>query len=202
MSLLDSIVPMLGPFGQVLAASDLIVIGLGLLGVIALALYFVKKSVFETSKAWVGATVILSLLTILFRGMNYLCTCNWYVDPSTGAVSQLAPLTYLLVTGSFFAIIFNFNIPMLKKYKWFLSIPLSIPLAIASSLFFPLPGIQSQPPWVFLEVLLMAPLGALYSTFVYEKAVLHMGEYRARLRRFMEQSERIKKEGAGASLPP
>ena len=199
MSLLDPILPSLGPFGQALAASDTLVVALLGLGLISLAVFVVKRSAFETSKAWVGATFILSLLTILFRGMSFLCNCAWYTDPATGAVSQLVPLTYLLVTGSFFAILFNFNIPGLKKFKWFISVPLSIPLALVSSILFPLPGVPSQPAWVFLEVLLMAPLGAIYSTFVYEKAVLHMGDYRARLRRLMEQGEKAKKAGG---LPP
>ncbi len=206
MSLLDPIVPLLGPVGQALAASDLIVVGLGLLGLVCLALFYVKKNLFETSKAWAIATFALSLITILFRGMgspnaaSSLCGCNWYTDPNTGDVSQLVPITYLLVTGSFFAILYNFNIPPLKKFKWFISIPLSIPLALASSIFFPLPGVISQPAWVFLEVLFLAPLGALYSSFVFERAVLHVGEYRARMRRFMERSEKAKK--GGVELPP
>src|SRR5207245_1017553 len=53
MSLLDPIVSMLGPIGPVLAASDMIIIGLALLGLISLGLYFAKKTVFDTSKAWV-----------------------------------------------------------------------------------------------------------------------------------------------------
>src|SRR2546426_7615618 len=86
MSLLDPIVSILGPFGQVLAASDTIGIGLALLGLVSLGLYFTKKTIFDTSKAWVGATVALSILTVLFRGMNYLCNCNWYVDSTTGDI--------------------------------------------------------------------------------------------------------------------
>src|SRR2546425_6078426 len=193
MSLLDPIVSMLGPIGPVLAASDIIVIGLALLGLISLGLYFAKKTVFDTSKAWVVATVAMSLLTVMFRGMNALCGCNWYYDSSTGDVSQLVPLTYLLVTGSFFAILYNFNIPALKKWKWLISVPLSIPLAIFSDLFFPLTTVH--PAWVFLETLLLAPIGAVYSTFVYEKAIQHMGDYRTRLRRFFEQTEKAKKSG-------
>ena len=198
MSLLDPIVSMLGPIGPVLAASDMIIIGLALLGLISLGLYFAKKTVFDTSKAWVVATVALSLLTVMFRGMNALCGCNWYYDSSTGDVSQLVPLTYLLVTGSFFAILYNFNIPALKKWKWLISVPLSIPIAIFSDLFFPLTTVH--PAWVFLETLLLAPIGAVYSTFVYEKAIQHMGDYRTRLRRFFEQTEKAKK--AGTPLAP
>ena len=198
MSLLDPIVSMLGPIGPVLAASDMIIIGLALLGLISLGLYFAKKTVFDTSKAWVVATVAMSLLTVMFRGMNALCGCNWYYDSSTGDVSQLVPLTYLLVTGSFFAILYNFNIPALKKWKWLISVPLSIPLAIFSDLFFPLTTVH--PAWVFLETLLLAPIGAVYSTFVYEKAIQHMGDYRTRLRRFFEQTEKAKK--AGTPLAP
>ncbi|TMI25188.1 hypothetical protein E6H36_06975 [Candidatus Bathyarchaeota archaeon] len=193
MSLLDPIVSILGPFGQVLAASDTIVIGLALLGLVSLGLYFTKKTIFDTSKAWVGATVALSILTVLFRGMNYLCNCNWYVDSTTGDISQLVPITYLLISGSFFAILYNFNIPGLKKWKWLISIPLSIPITLFSDILFPLTS--THPAWLFLENLLLAPLGAVYSTFVYEKAVLHMGDYRVRLRRFFEQTEQAKKTG-------
>jgi hypothetical protein len=103
----------------------------------------------------------------------------------------------LLIAGSFFAIIYNFNIPALKKRKWFISIPLSIPLAIVSNIFFPL--VASSPPWLIIEIALLSPLGAIYSSFVYEKAVLHMGDYRTRMRRFLEQTERGKK--GGPSLP-
>ena len=191
MSLLDPIVPILGPLGPALAASDLIVIGLGLFGLACLGLYFAKKDIFETSKAWVGATVVLSFVTILFRGMASVCNCNWYADPATGEPTQLVPITYLLVAGSFFAILYNFNIPPLKKWKWFVSVPLSIPLALLSDLLFPLTA--SRPLWVFVETLLLAPIGAVYSSFIYEKAILHMGDYRARLRRFFEQTERVKK---------
>ena len=197
MSLLDPIVPILGPFGQVLAASDQIVVGLGLFGLVCLGLHFAKRTIFETSKSWVGATVALSLLTILFRGMNYLCGCAWYIDPNTGDITQLVPLTYLLISGSFFAILFNFNIPKLKKFKWVISIALSIPLALASDIFLPL--VPTRPAWLFLEILFMAPIGAIYSSFVYEKAVMHMGEYRARLRRFFEQTEKGKKGGVELS---
>ncbi len=205
MSLLDPIVPLLGPFGQALAASDLIVVGLAFLGLVSLVLFYVKRDIFETSKAWAVTTFVLSFVTVLFRGMgspnvsSSLCGCNWYTDP-TGNVSQLVPVTYLLVTGSFFAILYNFNIPLLKKFKWFISIPLSIPLALASSIFLPLPGVTAQPAWVFLEILLMAPLGALYSSFVYERAVLHMGDYRARLRRFTDSANKSKT--GGLDLPP
>ncbi len=190
MSLLDPIVPFLGPVGQALAASDLIVVGLGVFGLLCLGLHYAKKTVFETSRAWVGATVALSFLTILFRGMTFVCGCNWYTD-SLGQPTQLLPLTYLLISGSFFAILYNFNIPQLKKWKWFFSVPLSIPVAIISDVLFPLTSIHA--PWVFIETLLLAPLGAVYSSFVYEKAVLHMGDYRARLRRFFEQTEKEKK---------
>ncbi len=193
MSLLDPILPFLGPIGPVLAASDLIVIGLTILGLISLGLHFSKKPVFDTSRAWVGATAAMSILTILFRGMNYLCGCNWYVDSNTGGISQLVPITYVLISGSFFAILYNFNIPALKKWKWLISIPLSIPLAIFSDLFFPLTN--AHPAWVFIENLLLAPIGAVYSTFVYEKAILHMGDYRTRLRRFFDQTENAKKTG-------
>jgi len=199
-SLIDPIVPMLGPLGQILAtnSNDILTGLLGLIGIVSLGLYTVKKDIFETSKGWVGATVALSIITILFRGMGAVCGCTWYTDPSTGAIQQLLPLTYLLIAGSFFAIIYNFNIPQLKKHKWLISIPLSIPLSIVSNIFFPL--VASTPPWVIIEIILLAPLGAIYSSFVYEKAVLHMGDYRARMRRFMEQGEKNKKGGI-ASLP-
>ncbi len=206
MSLLDPIVPFLGPVGQTLLASDMIVVGLAALGLVSIILYKVKASIFETSKAWAASTLVLSVITILFRGMGFpnatssLCGCNWFADPATGDTSQLVPITYLLITGSFFAILYNFNIPLLKKFKWIVSIPLSIPLALASSVVFPLPGVAATPSWVFLEILLLAPIGAIYSSFVYERAVLHMGDYRARMRRFMESTEKSKK--AGAELPP
>jgi len=193
MSLLDPIVPILGPLGSALATSDLVVIGLGLFGLACLGLYFAKRTIFETSKAWVGATVVLSLVTVLFRGMASICNCNWYTDPATGEPTQLVPVTYLLIAGSFFAILYNFNIPPLKKFKWFISVPLSIPLALVSDIVFPLTA--SRPPWVFIEIILLAPIGAVYSSFVYEKAVLHMGDYRARLRRFFDQTEKGKKGG-------
>ena len=191
MSLLDPIVPFLGPVGLALAASDQIAIGLGIFGLACLGLHYAKRTIFETSKAWVGATVVLSFTTLLLRGMSSVCSCNWYTDPATGDPTQLVPLTYLLITGSFFAILYNFNIPQVKKWKWFFSIPLSIPLAIVSDTLFPLTA--SHPAWVFLEMLLVAPLGAVYSSLVYEKAVLKMGDYRARMRRFFEQTEKGKK---------
>ena len=197
MSLLDPIVPYLGPLGPALAASDIILIGLGLLGLVSFALYKVKPTVFETSKAWVGATVVLSFLTILFRGMGPLCGCNWYLDASTNP-TQLVPLTYLLISGSFFAILYNFNIPPLKKFKWLFSIPLSVLLSIFSNLFLPL--VSPSPAWIYIEIVIVAPLGAVYSNIVYERAVLHMGDYRARLHRFLEQGERSKK--GGVELPP
>jgi flagellar protein FlaJ len=103
----------------------------------------------------------------------------------------------LLIAGSFFGILYNFNIPALKKRKWFISIPLSVPLAIVSNIFFPL--VASSPPWLIIEIALLSPLGAIYSSFVYEKAVLHMGDYRTRMRRFLEQTEKGKK--GGPSLP-
>src|SRR5712691_13486957 len=175
MSLLDPIVPYLGPLGPALAVSDMLVIILGLIGIVSFALYKVKRDIFETSIGWVAATVVLSLITILFRGMTYLCGCAWYYD-SGGNPTALVPLTYMLITGSFFAIIYNFNIAPLKKHKWLISIPLSVPLAIVSNLFFPL--VASSPPWLIIEIALLSPLGAIYSSFVYEKAVLHMGDYR------------------------
>ncbi|HZY95007.1 MAG TPA: type II secretion system F family protein [Candidatus Bathyarchaeia archaeon] len=198
MSLLDPIVPVLGPLGKALAASDIIVIGLGLLGLFSLVAYRVKSSIFETSRTWVGATLVLSILTILFRGMTSICNCAWYTDAPSGAPTQLVPFTYMLISGSFFAILYNFNIPKLKKFKWIISVPLSIPISIFSNLFFPL--VTPSPPWVFVEIVILAPIGAFYSTFVYEKAVLHMGDYRARLQRFFEQSEKAKK--GGVELPP
>src|SRR5438132_1684263 len=200
MSLIDPILPYLGPLGQILStnSNDILSVGLGLLGLISLGLYKVKKDIFETSKSWVGATVVLSFLTILFRGMGAVCGCTWYTDPSTGAVQQLVPITYLLIAGSFFAILYNFNIAIVKKHKWLISIPLSIPLSIISNIFFPL--IANTPPWLIIEIVILSPAGALYSSFVYEKAVLHMGDYRARMRRFLEQGERAKK--GGVELPP
>ncbi len=200
MSLIGPILPYLGPLGQILStnSNDILSVGLGLLGLISLGLYKVKKDIFETSKSWVGATVVLSFLTILFRGMGAVCGCTWYTDPSTGAVQQLVPITYLLIAGSFFAILYNFNIAIVKKHKWLISIPLSIPLSIISNILFPL--IASTPPWLIIEIVILSPAGALYSSFVYEKAVLHMGDYRARMRRFMEQGERAKK--GGVELPP
>src|SRR5256712_9620707 len=128
--------------------------------------------------------------------MGAICGCTWYTD-NTGAVQQLVPITYLLIAGSFFAILYNFNIPMLKKHKWLISIPLSIPLSIVSNMFFPL--IATTPPWVIIEIVILSPLGAIYSSFVYEKAVLHMGDYRTRMRRFLEQTEKGKK--GGPTLP-
>ena len=199
MSLIDPIVPFLGPLGQILAtnSNDILSIGLGLLGLVSLGLYKVKKNLFETSKSWVGATVVLSFLTLFFRGMGAICGCTWYTDPSTGAIQQLVPVTYLLIAGSFFAILYNFNIPALKKHKWLISIPLSVPISIISNILFPL--IASTPPWLIIEIVILSPAGALYSSFVYEKAVLHMGDYRARMRRFMEQGEKGKK--GGIALP-
>src|SRR5438093_1826443 len=199
MSLIGPILPFLGPLGQILAANsnDILSIILAFVGLVALGLYSAKKSLLETSKSWVGATVALSFITILFRGMGAICGCTWYTD-STGAVQQLVPVTYLLIAGSFFAILYNFNIPMLKKHKWLISIPLSIPLSIVSNIFFPL--VATTPPWVIIEIVILSPVGALYSSFVYEKAVLHMGDYRTRMRRFLEQGERAKK--GGVELPP
>src|SRR3989441_559078 len=199
MSLIGPILPFLGPLGQILAANsnDILSIILAFVGLVALGLYSAKKSLLETSKSWVGATVALSFITILFRGMGAICGCTWYTD-NTGAVQQLVPITYLLIAGSFFAILYNFNIPMLKKHKWLISIPLSIPLSIVSNMFFPL--VATTPPWVIIEIVILSPVGALYSSFVYEKAVLHMGDYRTRMRRFLEQGERAKK--GGVELPP
>src|SRR5256886_1067168 len=204
MSLLDPIVPYLGPLGPALAVSGTLVVILGLIGIVSFMLYKVKGDIFETSVGWVGATVVLSLITILFRGMTYLCGCAWYYDTG-GNPTALVPLTYMLITGSFFAIVYNFNIPPLKKHKWLISIPLSVPIAIVSNLFFPLVenGISSTPPLVFIEIAFLAPLGAIYSSFVYERAVLHMGDYHARLRRFLEQGQKGKKAGPGSTeLPP
>src|SRR5207249_4157069 len=200
MSLLDPIVPYLGPLGPALAVSGTLVVILGLIGIVSFMLYKVKGDIFETSVGWVGATVVLSLITILFRGMTYLCGCAWYYDTG-GNPTALVPLTYMLITGSFFAIIYNFNIPPLKKHKWLISIPLSVPIAIVSNLFFPLVenGISSTPPLVFIEIAFLAPLGAIYSSFVYERAVLHMGDYHARLRRFLEQGQKGKKAGPGST---
>ena len=128
MSLLGPIVPFLGPLGQILAtnSNDILAVILGLIGLVSLGLYTVKKSLFETSKSWAGATVVLSFVTLLFRGMGAICGCTWYTDPNTGAVQQLVPITYLLIAGSFFAILYNFNIPILKKHKWLIIIPLYI----------------------------------------------------------------------------
>src|SRR6266699_2830409 len=204
MSLLDPIVPYLGPLGPALAVSGTLVVILGLIGILSFVLYKVKRDIFETSIGWVGATFVLSLITILFRGMTYLCGCAWYYDTG-GNPTALVPLTYMLITGSFFAIIYNFNIPPLKKHKWLISIPLSVPIAIVSNLFFPLVenGISASPPLVFIEIAFLAPLGAIYSSFVYERAVLHMGDYHARLRRFLEQGQKGKKGGPGGTeLPP
>jgi archaeal flagellar protein FlaJ len=201
MSLLDPIVPYLGPLGPALAVSDIIVIGLGLFGLVCLLLYKVKSEIFETSTGWVGATVVLSFITILFRGMTYLCSCQWYYD-SSGIPTALVPVTYMMLAGSFFAILYNFNIPILKKYKWLISIPLSVGIAIISNMLFPLVenSYSATPPLTFIEIAFIAPLGAVYSTFVYERAVLHMGDYRARMRRFLEQGEKGKK--GEAELPP
>lgn len=201
MSLLDPIVPYLGPLGPALAVSDKIVLVLGLFGLVCVLLYKVKKEIFETSIGWVGATVVLSLITILFRGMMYLCGCQWYYD-SSGNPSALVPVTYMMLAGSFFAILYNFNIPTLKKFKWLISIPGSVAVAIISNMLFPLVenSYSATPPLTFIEIAFLAPLGAIYSTFVYERAVLHMGDYRARMRRFLEQGEKGKK--GGAELPP
>jgi len=205
MSLLDPIVPYLGPLGPALAVSDTLVVGLALFGLVCLALYKVKSSIFETSLSWVGATIVLSFVTLLFRGMSSVCNCSWYFD-TNGNPTLLVALTYMLITGSFFAILYNFNIPVLKKYKWLISIPLSVGLAIASSLFLPLSEsfngtltIVTPTPLVFIEIVAFAPIGAIYSSFVYERAVLHMGDYRARLQRFMAQGDKSKK---GMELPP
>ena len=115
MNLLDPIVPFLGPFGQVLAASDLIVVGLVLLGLVCFGLNMVKKSIFETSRAWVGATIALSVVTILFRGMDTFCGCGFYTD-SNGALTQLVPFTYMLISGSFFAILFVEEVQVVHQH--------------------------------------------------------------------------------------
>src|SRR5438094_10618330 len=153
MSLLDPIVPYLGPLGPALAVSDTLVVVLGLLGLVCFGLYKVKRDIFETSIGWVGATIVLSLITVLFRGMTYLCGCAWYYD-SGGNPTALVPLTYMLITGSFFAILYKFNIAPLTKHKWIIRVQLSFPLAIVSNLFFPLVenGIASSPPLVFIEI--------------------------------------------------
>src|SRR5437899_12592709 len=114
MSLLDPIVPYLGPLGPALAVSGTLVVILGLIGIVSFMLYKVKRDIFETSVGCVGATVVLSLITILFRGKTYLCGCPWYYDPG-GNPTALVPLTYTLVTGSFFAIIYHFNSPPQKN---------------------------------------------------------------------------------------
>jgi archaeal flagellar protein FlaJ len=190
----------LGPIGQILStnSNDILSALLGAIAIVSFGLYKAKKELFETSKAWVGATVVLSIITILFRGMGAVCGCTWYTDPSTGAIQQLVPLTYLLIAGSFFAILYNFNISFIKKHKWLVSVPVSIPLAIVSNIFFPL--VASTPPGIIIEIVLLSPLGAVYSSFVYERAVLHMSDYRARMRRFLEQGEHAKK--GGVALPP
>src|SRR5260370_4207804 len=111
----------------------------------------------------------------------------------------------MLITGSFFAIIYNFNMPPVKKHKQLISIPLSVPIAIASALFFPLVenGVSASTPIVFIGIAFLAPLGAIYSSFVYERDVLHMGDYHARFRRFLEQGQKGKKGGPGGTeLPP
>src|SRR6266516_56634 len=201
MSLISPILPYLGPLGQILStnSNDILSIILAFVGLASLGLYSAKKSLLETSKSWVGATLALSFITILFRGMGAICGCTWYTD-NTGAVQQLVPVTYLLIAGSFFAILYNFNIPMLKQHKWLISIPLSIPLSIVSNMFFPL--VATTPPWVIIEIVILSPLGAIYSSFVYEKAVLHMGDYRTRMRRFLEQGERAKKGVVELPLRP
>ena len=206
MSLLDPIVPYLGPLGPALAVSGTLVVGLALLGLVCFGLSRVKKDIFETSVSWVGATIVLSIVTLLFRGMSSICNCSWYFDIN-GNPTLLVAITYMLITGSFFAILYNFNIPVLKKYKWLISLPLSVGLAIASSLILPLAenynGVLTTvapTPLVFIEIVALAPLGAIYSNIVYERAVLHMGDYRARLQRFMAQGEKSKK--AGMELPP
>ena len=206
MSLLDPIVPYLGPLGPALAVSGTLVVGLVLFGLACFGLSRVKSSIFETSLSWVGATIVLSFVTILFRGMSFLCNCSWYFD-TNGNPTALVALTYMLAMGSFFAILYNFNIPILKKYKWLISVALSIPLSIVSSLFLPMAEtyngtltIVVPTPLVFIEIILFAPIGAIYSTFVYERAVLHMGDYRARMQRFLAQGERGKK--GAAELPP
>jgi archaeal flagellar protein FlaJ len=200
MSLIDPIasLPYLGP---TLAASGNLVVALALLGLICFGLSKVKPNIFDTSIGWAVATVVLSFLTILFRGMTYLCSCQWYYD-SSGTPTLLVPVTYILMTGAFFAILYNFNIPALKKLKWLISIPLSVGIAIASNIFYPLVenGYSLTTPIVFIEIAFLAPLGAVYSNIVYERAVLHMGDYRARLQRFLAQGERAKK--GQVDLPP
>src|SRR5205823_4326659 len=132
MSLLDPIVPYLGPLGPALAVSGTLVVILGLIGIVSFMLYNVKRDIFETSIVWVGA-----------------------------------------------AIVSNLFIPIVEN------------------------GVSSHPPLVFIEIAFLAPLGAIYSSFVYERAVLHMGDYHARFRRFLEQGQKGKKGGPGGTeLPP
>src|SRR5438093_6353667 len=126
MSLIGPILTFLGPLGQILAtnSNDILSIILAFVGLVALGLYSAKKSLLETSKSWVGATVALSLITILFRGMGAICGCTWYTD-STGAVQQLVQVTYLLIPGSFFVFFYNSNFPLLKNTNWLFTIQLS-----------------------------------------------------------------------------
>src|SRR5207247_10781615 len=109
MSLLDPIVPYLGPLGPALAVSGTLVVILGLIGIVSFMLYKVKGDIFETSVGWVGATVVLSLITILFRGMTYLCGCAWYYYTG-GNPAALVPLSYILITESYLAFVSNFII--------------------------------------------------------------------------------------------
>src|SRR5438105_1292752 len=61
MSLIGPILPFLGPLGQILAtnSNDILSIILAFVGLVALGLYSAKKSLLETSKSWVGATIAL-----------------------------------------------------------------------------------------------------------------------------------------------
>src|SRR5207249_10666570 len=55
--------------------------------------------------------------------------------------------------------------------------------SIVSNMFFPL--VATTPPWVIIEIFILSPVGALYSSFLYQKAVLHMGTHRHRMRRVL-----------------
>jgi len=81
--------------------------------------------------------------------------------------------------------------PRAEKTEMVHQHPAVRPLAIVSNMFFPL--VASSPPWLIIEIALLSPLGAIYSSFVYEKAVLHMGDYRTRMRRFSNRPKRERK---------
>src|SRR5436853_7002754 len=115
MSLLDPIVPYLGPLGPALAVSGTLVVILGLIGIVSFMLYKVKRDIFETSIGWVGATIRLPLITILFRRPTYLCGCASYYDTG-GNPTTLVPLTYILTTRRLFPLIYNCNIQPLQQH--------------------------------------------------------------------------------------